>query len=400
MLTEQEALTQILAVITTMKVERVALFDALNRFAAKDVLASLSLPNFDNSAMDGYAVRAEDTLYKEPLRVIAEQPAGISRDLKLEPHTAIRIFTGAPMPSGADAVIMQEDVSTLDGGKQMVCNEPVSREENVRLLGCDLCAGQRIVSAGDQLSPMKLGVLASQGFAQTDVIEMLRVAIVTTGDELQAAGQLLAPGQLYNSNAVMLAALVAQSATASLSVKHLPDDVSETQHGLQALIAENDFIILSGGVSVGDHDCVKPALQALGIEPCFWRVKIKPGKPLLFVQATRPDGGSCFIFGLPGNPVSSFVTFQLFVRPALLKAMGAGNDALSLPQSNAVLSAALNNRGDRPHYMRGKLLDGKFSATGLQQSHALFALSQSNALLRLDAGESCEAGAIKTVLLV
>jgi len=405
MLTEQEALSQILASIVPLSETRVALIDALDCFATRNVLASLPLPNFDNSAMDGYAVRAKDTLGEASLKVIAEQPAGVSRHLKLEPETAIRIFTGAPMPEGADAVIMQEDVTILEDGKRIRCNDPVLPGENVRIMGCDLCAGQIILASGERLTPMNLGVLASQGFQNIEVSTVPRLAVVTTGDELVSAGgttmqPALLAGQLYNSNSVMLLALVKRTLRAQLTTKHICDSASETERELKDLIANNDFIILSGGVSVGDHDCVKPALEALGIKPRFWRVKVKPGKPLLFVQAGRPDGGSCYIFGLPGNPVSSFVTFQVFVRPALLKVIGAGDDALPLPQSMAVLAAPVANRGDRPHYVRGRLCDGKFSPTGLQQSHALFALSQANALLRMEPEESCEAGAMKTVLMV
>jgi molybdopterin molybdotransferase len=151
---------------------------------------------------------------------------------------------------------------------------------------------------------------------------------------------------------------------------------------------------------VGDHDCIRPALQALGITPDFWRVKIKPGKPLLFTKTKRADGGVCHIFGLPGNPVSSFVTFQLFVRPALLRAMGAEGSSLQLPKARATLAAPLINPGDRPHYLRGTFSNGRFTPQAVQQSHALFALSQSNALLRMEPEASLDAGAAVMVLLV
>ncbi len=400
MLTEPEALQRILDAVAPLPSRLVPLADALHGFAAQPLNATVPLPGFDNSSMDGYALRASDSLSKEPLRVMGEQPAGANRSLKLEPRSAIRIFTGAPLPENADAVIMQEDVTLLNDGQQIICNEPVAHHENVRITGCDLCAGQRIIDRGARLTPALLSVLASQGTSTTAIFSSPRTAIVTTGDELVAPGAPLQSGQIYNSNAVMLHTLVKELGISKTDVSHLPDNLEWTVDGLRALIESHDFIILSGGVSVGDHDCIRPALEALGIEQDFWRVKIKPGKPLLFTNAKRSDGGVCHILGLPGNPVSSFVTFQLFVRPALLRAMGAEGTVLQLPQSRAILSAPLINQGDRPHYLRGRCEDGRFTPQGVQQSHALFALSQSNALLRMEPETSLKAGAEVMVLLV
>ena len=350
--------------------------------------------------MDGYALLASYSLSKEPLPVTGEQPAGANRSLKLEPRSAIRIFTGAPLPENADAVIMQEDVTTQNDGTQIICNEPVAHHENVRLTGCDLCAGQRILNRGTRLTPALLGVLASQGISETAVFSAPRTAIVTTGDELAPPGVPLQQGQIYNSNGVMLQTLVKELGVSKTAVSHLPDNLEWTVDGMRALIESNDFIILSGGVSVGDRDCIRPALQSLGIAMDFWRVMIKPGKPLLFTSTQSSDGHTCHIFGLPGNPVSSFVTFQLFVRPALLRAMGAEGTSLQLPQSRATLATPLINRGDRPHYLRGRCEAGCFTPQRVQQSHALFALSQSNALLRMEPETSLEAGAEVMVLLV
>lgn len=400
MLTESEALQRILDAVNPLASRSVPLADALHCFAAAPLNATVPLPGFDNSSMDGYALRAIDSQIKEPLRVMGEQPAGESRRLKLEPRCAIRIFTGAPLPENVDAVIMQEDVTTQQHGAQIICNEPVVHHENVRLTGCDLCIGQRILDRGARLTPTLLGVLASQGISETSVFSAPRTAIITTGDELVAPGTPLLSGQIYNSNAVMLQMLVKQLGIRDVTVSHLPDDLQRTTDALRILIESHDFIILSGGVSVGDHDCIRPALQALGIAPDFWRVKMKPGKPLLFTSAQRADGGICHIFGLPGNPVSSFVTFQIFVRPALLKTMGAEGTSLQLPQSRATLATPLINQGDRPHYLRGHIEDGRFTPQGVQQSHALYALSQSNALLRMAPDASLAAGAEVMVSLM
>ena len=402
MLTEDEARQRILASITPLPPQRVPLIQALDHYAAETLFATVPLPGFDNSSMDGYAVRAEDTLSSTTaMRIVGEQPAGPRRDLTVSPGTAIRIFTGAPVPPGADAVIMQEDVDVLtqEGGRKILCREPVVVGENIRPAGIDLCQGQKILQAGERLTAARLGVLASQGLDQVAIPGPPRLVVATTGDELQAAGQPLQPGQIYNSNGIMLQSLVRRLTGISSTVAHLPDDLEVTTEGLRSLMAAHDFLILSGGVSVGDHDCVKPALRALGIDPEFWRVRIRPGKPFLSVVAQQPDGHICHLFGLPGNPVSSFVTFSLLVRPALLKALGARTEEL-VPQTRPiVLANDLTNRGDRPFYMCGRLAGDRFSTTGIQQSHALFGLSQANAMVKLDPNEQKKQGAEVTAYL-
>lgn len=404
MLSEQAALERVLTLVIPLPPISQPLDSALlGRYAGQPEHARVPLPGFDNSSMDGYAVHAADTRSNAPLEVIAEQPAGPARPLSLRPGTAIRIFTGAPVPTGADAVIMQEDVEvhSSPSGTHIVCREPVEPGENIRRAGADLCLGQKLLESGTLLTPTLLGVLASQGLQEMQVHPTAKVAVVTTGDELVPAGRPLQPGQLYNSNGLMLESLVRQAGASQMHSQHLPDDLKATTTALGGLIAGHDFLILSGGVSVGDHDCIKPALQALGHPAEFWRVKVKPGKPLLFVQARRPDGGLCHIFGLPGNPVSSFVTFLLFVRPALLKAMGATGKSLTLPTVSASLASPLSNAGDRPHYVRGFYENGRFTPLGIQQSHALFGLSRANALLRMEADEVLDEGdSIGQVLLV
>jgi molybdopterin molybdotransferase len=185
---------------------------------------------------------------------------------------------------------------------------------------------------------------------------------------------------------------------APITIYHLRDNLEETVTALRELTQQHDFIILSGGVSVGEHDYIKPALKALGIPAEFWRVKVKPGKPVLFAK-TGATSRPCHLFGLPGNPVSSHVTFHLFVRPALLKTLGAGEACLSLPRVRAMLTRAMKNRGDRPHYIRGFHEDGRFSPTGVQQSHALFSLSRANALLRMEPEQELQESDIVHVLL-
>ncbi|MDQ6626399.1 MAG: molybdopterin molybdotransferase MoeA, partial [Verrucomicrobiota bacterium] len=344
---------------------------------------------FDNSAMDGYAIIASDATAGARLRVVAEQPAGRTRDLCVSRGEAIRIFTGAPLPNGADAVIMQEDVERE--ADEIVLRQDVQPGEFVRRRGGDVAAGQMIVRAGERIRPETIALLASQGLKELEVGGEVTAAIVSTGDELVAPGVALQPGQIYESNTPLLRALLSQLGVRVLSVVHSPDRQESIEAAVRAGITA-DILIISGGVSVGARDLVKPALAAAGAELDLWRVAVKPGKPFLFGHA-----GRCSIFGLPGNPVSAFVTFLLFVRPAALRMMRAGETALEMPKQSAVLVSAVHNDGDRPHYMRGAVEGGRFTPLPRQESHALFGLSRSNALLLVAPHERFDAGGAVTV---
>lgn len=386
MLTEAEALESIQSSIQPLEPERVPLAASQGRFASDALLATVALPRFDNSQVDGYAVRAAEAQTSSILDVTGEQPAGSDLQQSLPPGQAIRIFTGAPLPKGCDAVVMQEDVSRQND--RITINDGVCPGENIRRRGSDLCEGQIILNRGDLITPARIGVLASQGLATVPVHRLPRTAILGTGDEVVPLGAPLNPGQIYNSNGPMLAAMLAQQGIATTQ-HHCRDDLRSTTDSLRQLIADHDVILISGGVSVGDHDHVKPALLALGITPQLWRVKVKPGKPFLFARHS-----GCYLFGLPGNPVSAFVTYHLFVQAALWRLIGRTD---STPATiTATTGTPLANDGDRPHYLRGKLEHGIFQPTGLQQSHALHGLSQCNALARvpehttLPAGSVCE----------
>jgi molybdopterin molybdotransferase len=389
-ITEAQALARILAKVGPLPSRRVPLIDGHGRFAASDMFAGVSLPQFDNSAMDGYAVAAATCGEAKSLRVVGEQPAGLDRGLRIEPGEAIRVFTGAPIPAGADAVVMQEDVR-LEGAEIFV-NTKVEPGEFIRRRGYDVSEGQKIVEAGTRLRAQTLGLLASQGLSEVEVGGIVRVAIISTGDELVPPGGTLEAGQIFDSNSVLLQALVKKSGATIASVRHCNDNVASIKEALRQA-TQFEVAVLLGGVSVGARDLVKPALQAAGAETELWRVAVKPGKPFLFGRA-----GSCLIFGLPGNPVSAFVTFLLFVRPAILRLMGAGVDELQLPRVPAILTSDLKNDGDRPHYVRGQLREGRFAAVGRQESHALYGLSRANALFRVAPGDNFLSGVSVSII--
>ncbi|MBA3726950.1 MAG: molybdopterin molybdotransferase MoeA, partial [Armatimonadetes bacterium] len=378
MISESEALAAILPALNPLASRRSALSLALGDFARTDLYAPLPLPQFDNSAMDGYAVMAADCRLGRRLRVVGEQPAGPDRQLRIAPGEAVRIFTGAPIPAGADAILIQEEAER--DGENVVVRGAVAAGEYVRKRGSDLATGQKIVTRGRRLNASTLALLAAQGFRDVETGTPPRVAIVSTGDELVDTDEALKPGQIYDSNSVFLKALVHSCGATVALAERCRDNLDATEAILRRGVG-NDALIISGGVSVGELDLVKPVLIRIGAKLDVWRVAVKPGKPFLFGRA---DG--CAIFGLPGNPVSAFVTFLLFVRPALLKMAGAGESELSLPTARVRLACDLANSGDRAHYIRGRISGEDFEPVGRQESHALYSLSRSNALLRLGAG--------------
>jgi molybdopterin molybdotransferase len=387
MISEEEARDRILEAVSPRPERTVLLSDALDCFSARDVVARLPLPMFDNSAMDGYAVVASSSRKGARLKVIGEQPAGPDRQLRISPGEAVRIFTGALIPAGADAVVMQED--TTRENDEVVVNVDIDPGEFVRRRGCDLADGQKILARGERLRPTTIALLASQGFTDVTIADEVNAAVVSTGDEVVMPGRKLDQGQIYDSNSILLQALLQRCGASVTSVEHCPDQREPLIEAIRCGI-KNHVLVITGGISVGEHDLVQATLRSLGAKIDIWRVAIKPGKPFLFGQVN-----GCAVFGLPGNPVSAFVTFLQFVRPAILKMMGA-ND-LDLPKTPARLTVDLTNEGDRAHYFRGKIENGTFAPIGRQESHALFGLSQSNALLRVAVGESLKAGAIVDV---
>lgn len=390
----EEAQRRILELATPLETETVPLWDADQRVTAEPVKALVDLPVFDNSAMDGYAIQVadQDRLGGEGqagIEVAGEIPAGSAPDVKVESGTCVRIFTGSILPEGADAVIMQEDVEVWeDGGKRRIrILDRVKPWENVRFQGEEIRQGQIICEAGQELGPAYLALLSHAGVSEIKVKRRLKVGILATGEELVEPGTALQRGQIYESNRVAYAALIRRAGAEATVYSIVPDDLVSTCRAMEQAFSECDWVLTSGGVSVGEHDYVRDAFEKLGGESIFWKIRMKPGKPFAMGRLSH---GKLW-FGAPGNPVSGLVSFHLLVAPAIRQAHGITNP---LPIWRAgVLTDAVNNPGNRRHFVRGRLMDsgGLQPLTG-QASHRLSSIADANLLLDIPAGSSMSAG--------
>ncbi len=360
--------------------EELPLADCWARVLAEDLVAPSDLPAFPSSAVDGYAVRAADGGGR--LEVVGESAAGRPFPGPLPGHAAVRILTGAVLPVGADCVVMVEETSEHDGWVEVPTRLEAGR--NFHRVGDDVRRGELVLQAGEVLGPAELGLAAALGFPRLRVHRRPRVALLTTGDELVEVGRTPGPGQIVDSNRwALLGAL--QEAGAEVSLLGIaPDDRVALRSLVQDALLDHDVLVSSGGVSVGSHDLVKPLLEELG-EVHVGRVRLKPGKPFTF--ATLPEGR--LAFGLPGFPVSSLVTFEVFVRPALRKMQG--HRALQRPRLRVRLGYEAKAAGDRTEYQRVTLVreDGEFVArtTGSQSSSRLLSLAGAHALVRVPPGD-------------
>jgi molybdopterin molybdotransferase len=360
--------------------EELSLADCWGRVLAEDLVAPSDLPPFPTSAVDGYAVRAADGGGR--LEVVGESAAGRPFPGPLPARSAVRILTGAVLPDGADCVVMVEDTRQHDGWVEVPGDPEAGR--NFNRVGDDVRRGERVLQAGEVLGPAELGLAAALGFPRLRVHRRPRVALLTTGDELVEVGRTPGPGQIVDSNRwALLGAL--QEAGAEVSLLGIaPDEPVSLRVLVQDALRAHDVLVSSGGVSVGSHDLVKPLLEQLG-EVHVGRVRLKPGKPFTF--ATLPEGR--LAFGLPGFPVSSLVTFEVFVRPALRKMQG--HRALQRPRLRVRLGYEARAAGDRTEYQRVMLVreDGEFVArtTGSQSSSRLLSLVGAHALVRVPPGD-------------
>jgi molybdopterin molybdotransferase len=324
LLSLDDALPQLLAQAHALSASQtVSTFEADGRVLAQNVVSALQVPPQDNSSMDGYAVRAADCAHAGAvLRVTQRIPAG-THGTQLHAGEAARIFTGAPIPPGADAVVMQEDCEALEG-EQVQVNKAVPAGQWIRRSGEDVTRGATVLTQGARLTPAELGLAASIGLAQLQVSARPRVALFSTGDELVMPGDVapeaMPAGAIYNSNRFFLRAMLQRLGCEVTDLGIVPDKRDATIAALRNAAQHHDLILTSGGVSVGEEDHIKPAVESLG-ELNLWQLAIKPGKPFAYGKVNR-DGGACYFMGLPGNPVSSFVTFLLLVRPFVLALQG------------------------------------------------------------------------------
>ena len=396
MLSVEEAQDQVMAEVKVLDAEAVAFEEALGRVLREDIVADIDAPQADNSAMDGYAVRAED-IANAPVQlpVIGDIPAGHPATKPLEPRTAMRIMTGAYVPEGADTVVQ---VELTDGGLEIVTiQRALPRGASVRRRGEDMRAGDVVLKRGTRIGVGELAVLAGLQKRAIQVGRKPTVAILSTGDELIEIDEPREPGQIVNTNAHLLAALVREAGGVPRPLGIVRDTAVATIAALDQA-AESDFVITSGGVSVGAFDFVKDALDALGAETKFWKVAMKPGKPVVL---SRLRDSLCF--GLPGNPVSCFVSFHLFVYPALRKAAGQ-DGSLFPPAVRARLVTPLRAAVDRRVYFRVSVVaeDGELLAYPLtaQGSGSLTSMVNANGLAVVEQGVSIDAGAPVTTLLI
>jgi molybdopterin molybdotransferase len=381
-----EARELVLAAVTPLGDEDVRIQDALGRVLARDLASAGDVPPFPSSAMDGYAVIAEDGL--TPRNLTGESRAGAPTRLRIGPREAIRISTGAAVPEGATAVVQQEDVDARDS--TIVLRSPVTPGSHIRAAGEDMRAGTLVLSAGTRLGAVELGAAVAAGQLVLTAVRQPRVTVLCTGDELRAPGEPLGPGEIHNSNAPMLTALAARAGGLAPEAQRLPDDLEATRSGLEAALARSEVMLVTGGVSVGPHDHVKPALEALGVKEIFWGVALQPGKPTWFGTI-----GEKLVFGLPGNPVSAVVTFSLFALPALA-AMQRERRSRKL-EPEATLGAKVRRNRGREQAVRVRLEreSGRPVAipNGPQGSHILNSLLGADALAMIPLGEGdLEAG--------
>jgi len=363
------ALARLLDGVVPLPPETVAIDAARGRVLAADITARLTQPPFDGSAMDGYAIRWADR--PGPWRVIGEAAAGRGFSGIVTPGTAVRIFTGAPLPAGADTVVVQEDMARSGDTATLTGDGPPHRGAHIRAAGQDFARGDALVAAGDRLTPPRLGLIASAGHGAVSVVRRPRVTLIATGNELVPAGTVPGPDQIVSSNPPMLRALFEAAGAVVTDPGIIPDDHAALAAALTG--ADADLIITIGGASVGDHDLVVPCLRDLGANIDFWKLALRPGKPMLAGRL-----GAARVIGLPGNPVSAFVCALLFAVP-LLARLGGRSD--SIPHEMLPLAAPLPANGPRRDHLRARrIADGALAFEG-QDSARLGVLAATDLLI-------------------
>lgn len=393
MISIEDAQRTILEQIAPLETEKVSVFQGLNRVTPEDHIAPWDIPTADNSAMDGFAF-SHETLSGDHLRVIGFLPAGMVAVAPVPAGAAIKIMTGALIPPGCDTVVPIEDVE--EDGEWIRFASTVRAGSHIRKRGEDIRCGHVVIPAGSLLRPQEIGMLSAMGTTAPAVYRRARVAILATGDELLEPGSAPAPGKIINSNSYSMAAQVLDAGGDPVLLGIAPDTLDATCDKIKAGL-NADMLVITGGVSVGDRDFVKEAIEKLGGSVTFWKVNMKPGKPLAFALLQGKP-----VFALAGNPVGAMVAFELFVRPSILKAMG--HRRLFRPAVKAILQEPAANKGKRPHLVRGivSVHNDRYhvSTTGNQSSGRLSSLIQGNGLIRMAPEASYAKGGEVEVLLL
>lgn len=386
LITVDQAVETILSQVPVVtQIENIDVIDAVNRVLAENLRSSIDVPGFDNSAMDGYAVSSEDCAIAGNTLPVEQRIAAGQVGKKIKAGTAARIFTGAPIPPGADAVVMQEMCQQV--ADKVLINTSVEAGSNIRRAGEDITAGSILLSAGKRLRPQEMGLLASVGLAELKVKRKLKVATFFTGNEIVLPGQTLCPGQIYNSNRYTLRGLLQAMGCEVIDLGIVPDTLEDTVQVLTRAATHSDLVITSGGVSVGEEDYVRIALQERG-ELSMWRIAMKPGKPVVFGKID-----DAVFIGLPGNPVSVFVTFLIFVRAAILKMQGATD---CLPRRVVVKADFDWPKVARQEYLRVRLITKNNQSVVQLYSHqgsgVLSSVSWADGLVEVPVGVEIKKG--------
>ncbi|SEI67951.1 molybdopterin molybdotransferase [Dyadobacter sp. SG02] len=390
MVTVNEAKQRIIANTLTLPAVRIPVAEAVGSYLSEDVISPIALPPFRQSSMDGYAILHSDvTGSGTSLRLAGESKAGQAELPVVGAGMAVRIFTGAPVPEGATAVVMQENTTSADGSVQ-IREFPVVEGKNIRREGQQIARGAVALRAGTLISPGAVGFLKGMNVNEVAVHSKPRVGLLVTGDELLKAGEALEPGKIYESNSAMLQAALAQAGIIEVSISYASDDLDATITALGALLEEYDVVLASGGISVGDYDFVGTALEALGAETIFYKVRQKPGKPLLFGRM-----GEKLIFALPGNPASSLVCYYEYVLPALRKIMGSEEPFLR--SVRLPLRHAYRFDGERDEFLKARVEGDEVVSLDGQESFVIGSFAVANAIIylpveqnRVEAGELVE----------
>jgi molybdopterin molybdotransferase len=389
MLSYEQALEQLLAAARPVAETRhVPITAAAGRVLAQAQVSTVNVPPLDNSAMDGYAVRLADVPQVGVTLPVSQRiPAGTVGS-ELQAGTAARIFTGAPVPAGCDAVIMQERCEAV--GDRVVINHVPRAGENIRRCGEDIATGAEILPAGNRLRAQEIALAASAGLPELPVHRRVRVGIFFTGDELVQPGEPLPPGAIYNSNRYALRALLEGLGCEVRDLGSVPDRLDATRDALRRAAADNDLIVTSGGVSVGEEDHVKPAVEAEG-RLDMWKIAIKPGKPLAFGEVNKPEGGTAWFIGLPGNPVAAFVTCLMLVRPFILRLQGVDK---VVPKTLPLTADFTWSRPDsRLEFLRARINDvGHVELYPNQGSAVVTSLCWSDGLVLNPPGQAVQPG--------